>query len=145
MAPCFIAESSHQKVIDKFRYAFCTLLVVLISYCYLHCDMIILLQDFFLCLCYTPLSVTDSSLAYVAKKKKSSGTDSGEENMSKKDLALHQAIDQITSAFGKGAIMWLGRSQGHRDVPVVSTGSFALDMALGTGGLPKVSICILMI
>ncbi|TVU36143.1 hypothetical protein EJB05_18060 [Eragrostis curvula] len=72
-----------------------------------------------------------------AKKKKSSGTDSGEENMSKKDLALHQAIDQITSAFGKGAIMWLGRSQGHREVPVISTGSIALDMALGTGGLPK--------
>lgn len=83
-------------------------------------------------------------LSIVAKKKsKSSGTDSGEENMSKKDLALHQAIDQITSAFGKGAIMWLGRKQGHRDVPVISTGSFALDMALGTGGLPKV--CMLMI
>ena len=109
--------------------------------------MIILLYDFFLSFCYAYLllstgSVTDS-LAYVAKKKsKSSGTDSGEENMSKKDLALHQAIDQITSAFGKGAIMWLGRKQGHRDVPVVSTGSFALDMALGTGGLPKVCICI---
>ena len=78
-------------------------------------DTIILLRHFFFCLCYTLLSlptgsVTDSSLAYVAKKK-SSGTDSGEENMSKKDLALHQAIDQITSAFGKGAIMWLGRSQ----------------------------------
>ncbi|KAL6613996.1 hypothetical protein ACP70R_036266 [Stipagrostis hirtigluma subsp. patula] len=71
------------------------------------------------------------------KKTKSSGTDSGEENMSKKDLALHQAIDQITSAFGKGAIMWLGRSQGPREVPVVSTGSFSLDMALGVGGLPK--------
>ncbi|KAL6840030.1 hypothetical protein ACP4OV_029840 [Aristida adscensionis] len=71
------------------------------------------------------------------KKTKSSGTDSGEENMSKKDLALHQAIDQITSAFGKGAIMWLGRSQGHREVPVVSTGSFSLDMALGVGGFPK--------
>ncbi|KAM0926067.1 hypothetical protein ACQ4PT_003895 [Festuca glaucescens] len=71
------------------------------------------------------------------KKTKSSGTDSGEENMSKKDLALHQAIDQITSSFGKGAIMWLGRSEGHRQVPVVSTGSFCLDMALGIGGLPK--------
>ena len=106
-----------------------------------------LLYDLFLSFCYAYLllstgSVTDS-LAYVAKKKsKSSGTDSGEENMSKKDLALHQAIDQITSAFGKGAIMWLGRKQGHRDVPVVSTGSFALDMALGTGGLPKVCIFI---
>ncbi|KAL5227261.1 hypothetical protein ABZP36_015526 [Zizania latifolia] len=71
------------------------------------------------------------------KKTKSSGNDSGEENLSKKDLALHQAIEQITSAFGKGAIMWLGRSEGHREVPVVSTGSFSLDLALGIGGLPK--------
>jgi recombination protein RecA len=102
------------------------------------------LLDQLLCFRYTLLSlptgsVTGSSLDYVAKKK-SSGTDSEEENMSKKDLALHPTIDQITSAFGKGAIMWPGRSQGHRDVPVVSTGSLDLDMALGTGGLPKVSI-----
>lgn len=62
--------------------------------------------------------------------------------MSKKDLALHQAIDQITTSFGKGAIMWLGRSEGHREVPVVSTGSFSLDLALGIGGLPKVHIPI---
>jgi recombination protein RecA len=60
--------------------------------------------------------------------------------MSKKELALHQAIDQITSSFGKGSIMWLGRCEGHREVPVVSTGSFSLDMALGVGGLPKVCI-----
>ncbi|KAH9763032.1 DNA repair protein recA [Citrus sinensis] len=57
--------------------------------------------------------------------------------MSKKDLALQQALDQITSSFGKGSIMWLGRSVTPRHVPVVSTGSFALDIALGTGGLPK--------
>ncbi|XP_058092844.1 DNA repair protein recA homolog 3, mitochondrial isoform X3 [Magnolia sinica] len=57
--------------------------------------------------------------------------------MSKKDLALHQALDQITSSFGKGSIMWLGRSASPRHVPVVSTGSFSLDMALGIGGLPK--------
>jgi hypothetical protein len=140
------ASKGHRQIPFYFLH-FASCFELLISY--LHCDMIILLQDFFLCFCYTLLSlptgsVTDSPLAYVAKKK-SSGTDSGEENMSKKDLALHQAIDQITSAFGKGAIMWLGRSQGHRDVPVVSTGSLDLDMALGTGGLPKVSICILMI
>jgi hypothetical protein len=60
--------------------------------------------------------------------------------MSKKDLALKQALDQITSAFGKGSIMWLGRSDTPKDVPVVSTGSFALDIALGCGGLPKVSL-----
>lgn len=71
------------------------------------------------------------------KKTKSDGSDSGEENLSKKDLALHQALDQITAAFGKGAIMWLGRSHAPREVPVVSTGSFSLDLALGIGGLPK--------
>ncbi|KAJ8493730.1 hypothetical protein OPV22_015451 [Ensete ventricosum] len=38
---------------------------------------------------------------------------------------------------GSGAIMWLGRSHAPREVPVVSTGSFALDIALGIGGLPK--------
>ncbi|MFQ6654491.1 hypothetical protein Gotur_025454 [Gossypium turneri] len=71
------------------------------------------------------------------RKSKSDGSDSGEENMSKKDLALKQALDQITSSFGKGSIMWLGRSESPRNVPVVSTGSFALDIALGIGGLPK--------
>ena len=59
--------------------------------------------------------------------------------MSKKDVALHQALDQITASFGKGAIMWLGRSNAPREVPVISTGSFSLDIALGIGGLPKVS------
>ncbi|KAL4342382.1 hypothetical protein GQ457_08G003270 [Hibiscus cannabinus] len=71
------------------------------------------------------------------RKSKSDGSDSGEENMSKKDIALKQALDQITTSFGKGSIMWLGRSETPRNVPVVSTGSFALDVALGTGGLPK--------
>ncbi|KAE8676058.1 Protein RecA [Hibiscus syriacus] len=71
------------------------------------------------------------------KKSKSDGSDSGEENMSKKDLALKQALHQITSSFGKGSIMWLGRSESPRNVPVVSTGSFALDVAHGIGGLPK--------
>ncbi|KAK9130636.1 hypothetical protein Sjap_011123 [Stephania japonica] len=77
------------------------------------------------------------SLIKGKRKSKSDGSDSGEENLSKKDLALQQALDQITSAFGKGSIMWLGRSDSPRNVPVVSTGSFALDMALGIGGLPK--------
>lgn len=71
------------------------------------------------------------------RKKKSDGSDSSEENMSKKDLALHQALDQITATFGKGAIMWLGRTVSPRHVPVISTGSFSLDLALGIGGLPK--------
>ncbi|KAK7291835.1 hypothetical protein RIF29_07292 [Crotalaria pallida] len=83
---------------------------------------------------------TSQILSFSSKGKrrsKSDGSDSGEENISKKDLALQQAIDQITSAFGKGSIMWLGRSVSPKNVPVVSTGSFALDIALGVGGLPK--------
>ncbi|PIM99364.1 DNA repair protein RAD51/RHP55 [Handroanthus impetiginosus] len=71
------------------------------------------------------------------RKSRSDTSDSGEENMSKKDLALKLAIDQITTTFGKGSIMWLGRSVSHKQIPVVSTGSFALDVALGIGGLPK--------
>ncbi|RDX81935.1 DNA repair protein recA-like 3, mitochondrial, partial [Mucuna pruriens] len=82
---------------------------------------------------------TSQVLSFSTRKRRSrsDGSDSGEENMSKKDLALQQAIDQITSAYGKGSIMWLGRSVAPKNVPVVSTGSFALDIALGVGGLPK--------
>ncbi|KAL3623643.1 hypothetical protein CASFOL_032459 [Castilleja foliolosa] len=71
------------------------------------------------------------------RKQKSEANDSGEENLSKKDLALKLALDQITASFGKGSIMWLGRSASFKNTPVVSTGSFALDIALGIGGLPK--------
>ncbi|XP_055811446.1 DNA repair protein recA homolog 3, mitochondrial isoform X2 [Solanum dulcamara] len=71
------------------------------------------------------------------KKSNSDSSDSGEENLSKKDLALKHALDQITTSFGKGSIMWLGRTESPKQVPVVSTGSFSLDIALGIGGLPK--------
>ncbi|XP_020888477.1 DNA repair protein recA homolog 3, mitochondrial isoform X1 [Arabidopsis lyrata subsp. lyrata] len=72
-----------------------------------------------------------------AKKKSKSDDGSSEEGMSKKEIALQQALDQITSSFGKGSIMYLGRAVSPRNVPVFSTGSFALDVALGVGGLPK--------
>ncbi|KAL1218341.1 putative DNA repair protein recA [Cardamine amara subsp. amara] len=77
---------------------------------------------------------------FAAKAKKKSKSDvngSSEEGMTKKEIALQQALDQITSSFGKGSIMWLGRAVSPRNVPVFSTGSFALDVALGVGGLPK--------
>ncbi|XP_047943607.1 DNA repair protein recA homolog 3, mitochondrial-like [Salvia hispanica] len=71
------------------------------------------------------------------RKTKSAASDSGEENMSKKDLALKLALDQITKSFGDGSIMWLGRDDSHTHHPVLSTGSFSLDVALGIGGFPK--------
>jgi recombination protein RecA len=54
-----------------------------------------------------------------------------------KDLALKTAIDQIEKNFGKGAIMKLGGSVSERSIPVIPTGSIALDIALGVGGLPR--------
>ncbi|KAK1259919.1 hypothetical protein QJS04_geneDACA021514 [Acorus gramineus] len=75
--------------------------------------------------------------AKAKRKTKTNGIDSGEENMSKKEIALHQAVEQITDTFGKGAIMWLGRSESYKEVPVISSGSLAIDTALGIGGFPK--------
>ncbi len=51
--------------------------------------------------------------------------------------ALSAALGQIEKQYGKGAIMLMGDESGRRDVPVVSTGSLALDIALGIGGLPR--------
>lgn len=53
-----------------------------------------------------------------------------------RDKAVVTAMSQIERQFGKGAIMRLG-SQEIPEIPVVSTGSLALDKALGVGGLPK--------
>jgi recombination protein RecA len=51
--------------------------------------------------------------------------------------ALAAALGQIEKQFGKGSVMRLGDGSVVRDVPVVSTGSLGLDVALGIGGLPR--------
>jgi recombination protein RecA len=51
--------------------------------------------------------------------------------------ALDLAVSQIEKQFGKGAIMRLGEQAQPRDIQVVSTGSLALDLALGVGGVPR--------
>ncbi|UHA73869.1 recombinase RecA [Paenibacillus sp. 481] len=56
--------------------------------------------------------------------------------MSDRRAALEMALRQIEKQFGKGSIMKLGEST-HMQVEVVSSGSLALDIALGTGGLPR--------
>jgi recombination protein RecA len=50
--------------------------------------------------------------------------------------AIDSAMVQIERQFGKGSIMKLG-SRPIVDVPVIPTGSIALDRALGIGGLPR--------
>jgi recombination protein RecA len=54
-----------------------------------------------------------------------------------KKQALTAALSQIEKQFGKGAIMRMGDGSVIRDVEVVSSGSLALDVALGVGGLPR--------
>jgi recombination protein RecA len=53
-----------------------------------------------------------------------------------KQKALETAMGQVERQFGKGSIMKLG-SRPIVSVPVISTGSLALDKALGIGGLPR--------
>jgi len=53
-----------------------------------------------------------------------------------KQKAAETAMLQIERQFGKGSIMKLG-SRAIIDVPVIPSGSLALDKALGVGGLPR--------
>ena len=50
--------------------------------------------------------------------------------------AIDMAVTQIERLFGKGSIMKLGERP-IEEIPVVSTGSLALNIALGIGGLPR--------
>jgi recombination protein RecA len=56
---------------------------------------------------------------------------------SSKEKAVELAVSQIERQYGKGAIMRLGEDSMPGVMPVISTGSLALNLALGVGGLPK--------
>ena len=54
-----------------------------------------------------------------------------------KEKALDLAIGQIEKRFGKGSIMKLGETAAMSPVEAIPTGSLALDLALGVGGIPR--------
>ena len=54
-----------------------------------------------------------------------------------KKKALEAALTQIERQFGKGSIMKLGEAGNRFEVPVIPSGSIALDVALGVGGVPR--------
>jgi recombination protein RecA len=54
-----------------------------------------------------------------------------------KEKALELAIGQIEKRFGKGSIMKMGESAALVPIGSIPTGSLALDLALGIGGIPK--------
>jgi len=56
---------------------------------------------------------------------------------SERDKVLELALAQIEKAFGRGAVMRLSDSGAGAGVDAIPTGSIALDMALGVGGVPR--------
>lgn len=56
---------------------------------------------------------------------------------SQKNEALRVAMEQISKAFGDGAIMKMGEKQADMSIEVIPTGCLPLDIALGVGGLPR--------
>ena len=56
---------------------------------------------------------------------------------SEKLTAISMAMEQIQRQYGKGSIMKLGDRDERFKVDVIPTGSIALDLALGVGGLPR--------
>ena len=59
------------------------------------------------------------------------------EMTTEREKALELAIGQIEKRFGKGSIMKLGESAAMSAVEAIPSGSLALDLALGVGGIPK--------
>src|SRR5512145_670432 len=54
-----------------------------------------------------------------------------------RDKMLDVTLQQIEKQFGKGAVMKLGEHPMGAGISVVPTGSLALDLALGVGGIPR--------
>lgn len=57
--------------------------------------------------------------------------------MSEKEQALDRAMLQIEKQYGKGSIMKLGERGAKLNIGTIPTGSLALDVALGVGGIPR--------
>lgn len=74
----------------------------------------------------------------MAKKKKEVAETKQQQGASAKLQAIKLAMDQIEKQYGRGSIMRLGEKADVRfKIDVIPTGSIALDLALGVGGLPR--------
>jgi recombination protein RecA len=72
------------------------------------------------------------------KKKKEVVAPEKQETSTQKLEAIKIAMDQIEKQYGKGSIMRLGEDADQRiKIKAIPTGSIAMDLALGVGGLPR--------
>lgn len=69
--------------------------------------------------------------------KKATKTVSVNGSASDREKTLELALAQIEKSFGRGAVMRMGDAGSGEGIKVVPTGSIALDLALGVGGLPR--------
>ena len=60
-----------------------------------------------------------------------------EKKSSSAPTQLDAVLSQIRKEFGDTAILRLGDAEATKNIPVISTGAFSLDLALGVGGLPR--------
>jgi len=74
-------------------------------------------------------------MAKAAKTPISNG--SPKTSQSERAAAIGMAMEQIQRQYGKGSIMKFGDAAERMAVDVIPTGSLALDLALGVGGLPR--------
>ena len=72
----------------------------------------------------------------MAQKKRNDISITQISDAEEKKKALKTSISQIEKKYGSGAVMRLG-DNAHMEVQAVSTGSIALDIALGIGGVPR--------
>ncbi len=76
-----------------------------------------------------------------AKTAEKSAAESKSAETTKSDAArsreLNAAISSITKAYGEGSIMRLGAARALSRIEVIPTGSLAMDLALGVGGIPR--------
>ncbi len=75
-------------------------------------------------------------MAKIKNDQEDSGKKVAPSASSGRDEALKAALGQIEKQFGAGSIMMMGQ-QTHLNVESISSGSLALDVALGVGGLPR--------
>ncbi len=74
----------------------------------------------------------------MAAKKPETAAPHREENSAARLSAIKMAMEQIEKQYGRGSIMRLGESVKNKgEIAVIPTGSIALDVALGVGGLPQ--------
>jgi recombination protein RecA len=73
----------------------------------------------------------------VTKKQKSPINKKDNKNRSQKNEAIKAAMEQITKAYGTGAIMKMGERKADMTIEAIPTGCLSLDIALGIGGLPR--------